>query len=670
MNVWKKVIVISATAVLAAVVLVCVCLQDMDCLDTIRLTADAQDGVMQSISLYKDEDNYYAFLPAFADAENLRVEYAAGYTLYLDDVFCAAGSTVRLSAGQSHILRMRSTFGLLPIAKTLVVMQAKNVPALSIRLTDGSLQEIHDNQERSKTGVASLVLSDRTVDYSGSFDRFHGRGNSSWTQAKKSYALLFREPVDLLGMGAGKSWVLVSNVFDESGLRNKLAYDTAKALGVRYAVDSAYIDLYIDGEYEGLYLLTERVEVAQGRVQISDLTAQTQDVNYSALSSYPQTDAMRDSLRRRYFDIPNDPPDITGGYLLQIEHHADQLAKEESFFQTPGLSFVLSSPKYATRRQIDYISDQFNKAEHALASGDLSAIDLDSFVRYYLVQELLANSDQSSVYFCKDADRIDAKIHACAIWDFDLCLGSKWLASDLNPRYLYRNGDNWFDLLYRDPRFFSRLQTLYRQSVRQNVQTLLYDKMQAYARMTEPSFRMNQCRWRRFTGNDSAADRSQTRFDSLGAHVRYITGFLQQRIDFLDSVWLHGERYHSVSFLFDGSKRFVRFYSVKDGESLNEIPDPQDPSFGGWFDADANAYEPGRAVVQDAHYSGRLQPAESAAPDRSPLHLAYRVLMRLSGENLYLGIGLSIIAAAIACFVLADAVRTIRKRRCRHGRKE
>lgn len=675
MSTWKKVIVICATAVLAAVVLLCVYLQDQTCFDTIRLTAGAADGVTQSVRLYKDGNAYYAFLPAFADPDDVQIDYAAGCALYLDDVPCGAGSTVRLSPGQSYSLRMRGTFGFASGKQTLVVMQAGNVPALSIRLTDGTLHDIQADEEVSRTGVASLVLSDRTVDFSGSFNKLHGRGNTSWTQFKKSYTLLFREPVDLLGMGAGKSWVLVSNVFDESGLRNKLVYDTAKAIGVRYAVDCEYVDLYIDGEYQGLYLLAERVDVGAGRVDITDLAAQTQAVNYKSLSGFTADEEQRGSVHRKYYDIPNDPADITGGYLLQIEHHNGMIAQEESYFEIPGLSFIISSPKYASRRQAEYVSNLIDRTQTAIASGDLSAIDLDSFVNYYLIQELFANTDESSFYFCKDSDRIDPKIYACAIWDFDLSIGSTFLSTDYDPRVLTRNTSNWFDLLYRDPVFFEALQAQYAHDVRPNVQTLLYDRLAQYAEEIDRSFLMDKARWRSSFGADFAANQSQRRFDTIGEHVEYISQFLSSRVSFLDSVWTRGENnaYHSIGFVFHGDKTFVRYHFVPDGSASGEAPDPQDPLFTGWFDADGSAYDPDRIVLQNEYYVGRVQASGAPAAQTSPLRrvpqLVVQMLKILTREDGPAAAGLGVIVCALGGFVLWDGIKIIRKRRCRHGRR-
>ena len=678
MKAWKKVIVICATAVLAAVVLVCVYLEDLDCMDTIRLTADAADGVTQSLCLYEDEGTYYAFLPAFADANAVRIDYAAGYDLYLDDMLCAAGSTVRLSPGQSHTLRMRGAFGFSPRKQTLVVMQAKNVPALSIRLTDGTLKDIHADKEVSKTGVASLVLADRTIDFSGSFKKLHGRGNTSWAQAKKSYALLFQDAVDLLGMGAGRSWVLISNVFDVSGLRNKLVYDTAKAIGVRYAVDCEYVDLYIDGAYLGLYLLAERVEVGEGHVEITDLSVQTQNANYSSLSSYTRTDVTYNGLRQRYLDIPNDPADITGGYLVQIDHNKTQLAVEDSYFQTPGLTFMFSSPQYGSRRQVEYLSDLFNRTQTALAAGDLSSIDLDSFVKYYLIQEFFANTDESSMFFCKDSDRIDPKIYACAIWDFDMSMGNMLRATDLSCCVLCRNGNNWFDLLYRNPAFFAALRAQYSQSIRQDVQSLLYDRLNDYAQKIERSFLMNKCRWRRLYEPDAgtALTRSQVLFDTVGEHVQYISQYLRKRIAYLDSVWVlcEGEASHLLRFTFRGTKSFVRWVIVKDGVALGKAPDPQDPLFAEWFDTDGNAYDPDQIALQNKSYVGRAKTSDAPAAPQSSLRLvsslASRLLLSLTHSSRLAAAGLCVIGFAIGAFLVADGVRMIRKRRCRHDRRQ
>ena len=97
-------------------------------------------------------------------------------------------------------------------------------------------------------------------------EAIRGRGNATWLWEKKPYSLTLSKSADLLGMGAAKEWILLTNAPDPTHLRNKIAYDLAAEVGLLYSPESNWVDLYLNGEYTGLYLLTERNEIHPQRI--------------------------------------------------------------------------------------------------------------------------------------------------------------------------------------------------------------------------------------------------------------------------------------------------------------------------------------------------------------------------------------------------------------------
>lgn len=294
-----------------AVLLFCVYLQEDDCADSLTISMKADDDITQKVRLYHSEGICYAFLPSYADFENMNIEYTPGCSLYLDGEYYNSDTPLsRLKTNKKYSMEIKNTFGITVYREKLEFVKADSVAALSITLTNGSIDDINEDKTVSKSGYLTIINPDKSIDYSGNFKELHGRGNSTWTQEKKPYTLTFSEDTDLLGMGAGKGWVLLANSFDESGLRNKLVFDAAKDMGVKFAVDSEYVDLYINDEYLGLYLLAERVEVGKNRVDITDLSEKTQAMNNAPLSSYPQEEISVDGRTERFFKLPNNPEDI------------------------------------------------------------------------------------------------------------------------------------------------------------------------------------------------------------------------------------------------------------------------------------------------------------------------------------------------------------------------
>ncbi len=260
-----------------------------------------------------------------------------------------------------------------------------------------------------------------------------GRGNSTWKWSdKKPYKLRYESDVSLLGLRAGQDWVLLANYNDKTLFRNYLALEMAKFMDNMdcYATQIP-VDVFMDGEYIGVYTLGEEIEEGDGRIEV-------------------KTDAAS----------------LDTGYLLELGGSDDSSAR--NVFSTDLMICVeILSPDGDTLgdEEIDYIYNYVSKADYAVKTehGYENYIDVDSLIDWLIITELSFNSDgamRRSVFLKKDAG---GKLEMAAMWDFDIAFGNsntdflnyhEW--ATLATRYEYVR-DNWICYLMKDEAFVARL---------------------------------------------------------------------------------------------------------------------------------------------------------------------------------------------------------------------
>lgn len=226
-----------------------------------------------------------------------------------------------------------------------------------------------------------------------------GRGNASWNYPKKPYRLKFDKKQQLLNAPAkAKKWTLINNYGDKTLMRNILAFELSRRVGLAYTPFCYPVDVVLNGEYKGCYQLCDQIEVDENRVNITEME--------------PEDIAL---------------PELSGGYLIEI----DAYAKSETsyFISSSGMPVTIKSPDDddIVSVQSKYITDFFNAMETAVfstsfadeESGYRKYLDLDSFLKHFIVGELSGNTDTYwSVYMSKDRD--SDKLYTGPVWDFDL----------------------------------------------------------------------------------------------------------------------------------------------------------------------------------------------------------------------------------------------------------
>ena len=385
------------------------------------------------------EDCLYIYLPASADRNSLVITYTADAPVYLNGTRVKSGEETDILAGADEFD--------VSVGKTgcgkLKVMQS-NLGCIFLHTSTGGLDRLDSNRNFTETGSVLMLDASGGVEYSGNIEKLTSHGNSSWDYSKKKpYNIKLPKKTDLYGMGKAKKWMLISNYLDHSMFRNYFTMELSRMAGAEYVIDSVFVDLYADGSYRGTYQLCERIQVQKNRLDICDLEEATEGLNDKELSSYPHLAQGADNVGEyrinsfKYYYIPNDPSDITGGYLLQLQQSNRYGYKADSGFVTSrGTAVQIDSPEYASKAQVMYIRQFVQEMEDAVYSETgynqlgkhySEYIDTDSLAAAYIIEELSMNIDAgtTSFYMWKEPDvKGDGKLHFSPVWDYDLSYGS------------------------------------------------------------------------------------------------------------------------------------------------------------------------------------------------------------------------------------------------------
>lgn len=404
------------------------------------------------ITLTENDGVKYLFLPASADMTQLSLTFVTepasdkvmlsgnkGMTYLSDAVDVTAVAAVdadgyreiTASVGKGQPMTFR-------------VMQASAIPTMY--LTSSGAAQGRDWVDASKsnaaTGTMNLIGTDGVPVYSGELKQIKARGNSTFTYAeKKSYQIKLAEPSDLLGKQEQvKTWVLLASYFDATQMHDKMVKDLAAELGMDYTASCDWVNLYYDGEYRGVYLLSEKNSVGETSVAITDMEQAYEQLN-EGYGTDMSTARAENSYEQQYQYTKDlkEPENITGGYLIELNH--DMWDEASGFKTRQGVAFNVKSPEWCGNAAMKYISEYYQAFEDAVyATDDTGAytgynastgkyfydyVDMDSLVKVFLLQELSLNCDGfiSSVYFYKDAD---GKMFAGPIWDQDMTFGTGW----------------------------------------------------------------------------------------------------------------------------------------------------------------------------------------------------------------------------------------------------
>ena len=273
------------------------------------------------------------------------------------------------------------------------------------------------------TGFITLEEADENGNYQASLNRaamkIRGRGNSTWGMPKKPYKVKFNSKTSLFGERAQKDWVLLANYADHTLVRDYLAKTLGRTLdSFAFTPSCHFVDVYLNNDYQGSYMVTDQVEVKSGRVEVE------------------QNSSNEDT-----------------GYLVELDQRLVEYGysgKNETWFEinardgrdSRNIPFDIKYPEvdeeFFRHEQLVYIQNYMQTALNAIAnhSNWQNYLDINTAVDFFLVEDLFKNVDvgYASAFMYKNKG---GKLHFGPLWDFDL--------SSLNQGHLDYNLRQHYD---------------------------------------------------------------------------------------------------------------------------------------------------------------------------------------------------------------------------------
>ena len=332
---------------------------------------------------------------------------------------------------------------------------AETLPVLNLN-TEGGAPIL--SKEDYVKGSFTLMDANNTLSSEGTLE-VRGRGNSTWGWVKKPYRLKLTNSTSLLGMPKGKNWVLLANYADKTLMRNDITFMFSRRVGMEYTPRAQYVELKLNGTYQGVYQLVEHIRVDSNRVNIDEMKV---------------TDTAADK--------------ITGGYLMEVDFRRNKdyciannwdpvcvdgvnTGREIDFCidSSHGMEpACVANPETlhddAWVAQRDYIVKYYADMESALFgnnfadpdTGYTAYLDVDSVVNYYLVNEIFKNVDGAAASFYLYKKR-GGKLFFGPVWDFDLALGNAGYNQANIATGWYIRDYPWFKRLFEDPAFEAKV---------------------------------------------------------------------------------------------------------------------------------------------------------------------------------------------------------------------
>lgn len=409
-----------------------------------------------------------------------------------------------------------------------VVIRRSKIPSLEISLTD-SLDDIHKDKDKISTG-ASVVLTDPSDPGSNFVSagdcEFKGRGNSSWeVYDKKGYQLRLGEARMVLGMDRAKTWVLLANASDPTLLRNKLVYDITRQMKLAFAPEGEFVDLWVNGDYRGVYLLTEKVQIGPNRL---DLTS-----GHGIIAEFDNAFYNNEIYFQDYF-----------GNYFALKDSADP----------EGLNDFLKFQKAVDT--LDYLLDEKRDWQEIE-----KWIDAESFARMFLVNEYFANCESAVTSFFWYQDGEDDVLHAGPAWDYDTCMRDG--VEDPAEYYVYKN--TFYNRFLQHEEFQQLISEIYADECQPLFEGASND-MYALRDRISSSIDMNYIRWDVLGGTDAKGHES---FPSYELNFNDQRTWLRERAEHFSPEGVVGEVVpyaFSLSMSEDG--RYVDFYLTSTRQSI------------------------------------------------------------------------------------------------------
>ena len=322
----------------------------------------------------------------------------------------------------------------------------------------------------------------------GSIAWYQSRIHTSIQLGKNEFDLIFNTDQSLLDSPNGKTWSLYTNKGDKTMLHTRTAFDLSEMSALEYTPRFHHVNFMLNGRYYGTYLLGEDLEVSKGRVNVG-----------------------------------------ADGFLMGVGSDISGVTFNTSYLEKP-VSII--APKASqSQAALDYLSSFVSSAESALfstdftntASGWQKYLDIDSFVDWYLINEIAKNSNGAFKKNCMMNLVRGGKLKMGPVWDFDSAFNT---GSSYNG-FVVKNS-TWYARLFKDPAFVSKVKERY--GYFYTHKNDIINQISANAEYLKYAIQEDNNKWNTFTSSANSGDRAWALYQST---VFSMENWLNSRMDWL-----------------------------------------------------------------------------------------------------------------------------------------
>ena len=503
---------------------------------TITLSCEAESPEHDVVyRWYKSEDGTTSSGQAIDGANSASFTTARTSEKGISYYYCVA--SVNVQSGSDGSVESVSALS------DVVSVACTGLPTLYLNLTVPLASVTRSAYVKGKMTILSAEYADFEYSFEKEKEGIKGRGNSSWGMPKKSYNIKFDKKQKLFNLPKAKKWCITANYADKTLLRNRFASILGNSVLFRMDEENnvtswnphlVSLDVVINDEYQGNYTLCEKITLSDGRVAVQDITEVKE--NLESFSDDKILDANADGIK----DLHD------GGFILEIEGSIGRASENEFYFQSSkGRYFCLKDPDSVSEEIFEHIKNVVQTAEDVLYGDDFKDaengwqkyLDVDSFVDWFIVNELTKNNDAvffSSVYMYYNPT--DQKLHMGPNWDFDISCGNINYNGCDNYEGWWIKNSVWIKRLFEDEAFVNKVKERWNAKA-QDIHNLIESNaefsssgIQALADGISISAEYNFEKWNilgRYVWPNAAGYQSRTTYQS---EIDYMIDWLNHRI--------------------------------------------------------------------------------------------------------------------------------------------
>lgn len=493
---------------------------------------------------WRDEDSNVLcfFLPSGAE----KICWGIGGNnrkYYQDGVLLADGAPCLFDLEEEQQIVEYSLFGLIKRPCQVRFLQSSDVASVWIHTGSGKMDYIYREKGNEESGEALFLDADGVTEYEGGLASLRGRGNYTWLLDKKSFSMTLEETADLFFSEPDDEWVLLASASEGTHLITRMVFELMRQAGIEAVPYSGWVDLYLNGEYAGNYLLAQKVK------------------------------------------MPEQYREKEGAWMIEF----DGYWREEGTpgFQTQAGELVsICYPEQPALQEQETIETFVQRAENAALSPDgrdsesglywQELVDADSVVKKYVLDEISKCPDGwNGSNYCYLREE---KLYFAAPWDYEFSFGNQpsWFSWLIVPDGFYhKDATSWYQGLYQKKEFREAVVSVYKTYFRPYLLAQMDYGIEEAAELIAGSMEMDALRW-------GIPD------DLFMEKVKELSTYIKERLDWLDSEWLgypvpEATPYYILRLMDEGEEYAV--YHIREGDIIQEeMLLREDANFTGWYE--------------------------------------------------------------------------------------